>query len=419
MLQQGKFVADIIYYYGEDNNITALFGEKLPDIPEGYNYDFVNSDALLNTISFENGFFVTPGGMSYCLLVLDTNSRHMPLPVLLKIRDMVNAGAVVAGPKPVDSPSLSDDQTEFQNVANQLWKAENGENIFGKGKVFAGKSASDVLDALQIAPDFEYTKPEERTNLLYVHRRLSKADIYWINNRRDQAVNLDAFFRISGKAAEIWDPETGKIAPVSYEITDGKTRVPLNLKPSDAVFIVFRKNTTKTSYTVPQITENEVSEITGSWDVSFQPERGAPPSATFSSLTSWSDNTDQGIRYFSGIGTYTKNIQAPESWFGKGQKLILDLGIVKNLAEVIVNGKSLGIVWKKPFRVDATDALKPGDNQIEIKVTNLWVNRLIGDQQPGIEKKYTYTTQAFYKADSPLLPSGLLGPVRIISQSSE
>jgi hypothetical protein len=182
---------------------------------------------------------------------------------------------------------------------------------------------------------------------------------------------------------------------------------------------VFRKNTTKTSYTVPQITENEVSEITGSWDVSFQPERGAPPSATFSSLTSWSDNTDQGIRYFSGIGTYTKNIQAPESWFGKGQKLILDLGIVKNLAEVIVNGKSLGIVWKKPFRVDATDALKPGDNQIEIKVTNLWVNRLIGDQQPGIEKKYTYTTQAFYKADSPLLPSGLLGPVRIISQSSE
>ena len=120
---------------------------------------------------------------------------------------------------------------------------------------------------------------------------------------------------------------------------------------------------------------------------------------------------DAGVKYFSGTGTYAKTIQAPADWFKKGARLWLDLGDVKNLAEVSVNGKPLGILWKPPFRVDVTDALKPGANALEIKVTNLWVNRLIGDQQPGVPKKYTYTTQQFYRADSPLLPSGLLGPV--------
>lgn len=108
-------------------------------------------------------------------------------------------------------------------------------------------------------------------------------------------------------------------------------------------------------------------------------------------------------------------INASANWFKKDAHLWIELGDVKNLAEVIVNGKSLGIVWKKPFKVDVTGALKPGKNTLEIKVTNLWVNRLIGDKQPGNEKKFTYTTQAFYNADSPLLPSGLLGPVRILS----
>ena len=417
MLQQGKFVADVIYYYGEDNNITALFGNKLPDIPSGYNYDFVNSDVILNALSFENGLFLTPGGTSYRLLVLDQNSQHMPLPVLLKIKAMVEKGAVVAGPKPTDSPSLSDDQAEFQKVVNQLWQTENGENIVGKGKIYAGKTVAEVLAATQISPDFEYTKPDEKTNLLFVHRKLSKADVYWVNNRNNRVENLDADFRVEGKTAEIWHPETGKIEEASYKIESGRTRVPLHLEPNDAIFVVFHKAAGKPSYTAPQTVENQLATIDGAWDVSFQPDRGAPAKITLDTLASWSNNSDTGVKYFSGTGTYTKNIQAPESWFKKDERLWLDLGIVKNIAEVIVNGKSLGIVWKKPFRVDVTDAVKPGENILEIKVTNLWVNRLIGDQQPDVAKKYTYTTQAFYRADSPLLPSGLLGPVQIVSLS--
>lgn len=195
--------------------------------------------------------------------------------------------------------------------------------------------------------------------------------------------------------------------------------MPLNLKPNDAVFVVFREEAETSSRIIPTTVETMVAIIEGPWNVGFQPNRGAPAQITFEELTSWSDNADTGIKYFSGTGNYTKTIQAPADWFDPGAQLVLDLGDVKNLAEVIVNGKSLGIVWKKPFRVDVTGALKPGNNTLEFRVTNLWVNRLIGDQQPNITKKYTYTTQAFYQANSPLLPSGLLGPVQIVSLSEK
>lgn len=414
MLQQGKFVADVIYYYGEDNNITALFGSKLPDIPEGYNYDFANSDVILNALTFENGLYHTPGGATYRLLVLDPNSQHMPLPVLLKIKSMVERGAVVCGPKPADSPSLSDDQAEFQTIVNQLWKSEDGENSFGAGKVYSGKSAGEVLSAMNITPDFEYTKQDETTNLMYVHHHLSGGDFYWVNNRRNRVEDVEALFRTQGKEAEIWHPETGNIEKASYSIKDGRTTVTLHLEPNDAVFVVFLKYASQPSYTAPKAVETLLASIEGPWKITFQPERGAPAETTLDTLSSWSNNNDPGIRYFSGTGTYTKSFEAPENWFKEGRRLWIDLGTVKNLADIKVNGKSLGIVWKKPFRTDITDALKPGENSIEIGVTNLWVNRLIGDQQPDIQKKYTYTTQAFYRADSPLLPSGLIGPVSII-----
>jgi hypothetical protein len=417
ILQQGKFAADIIYYYGEDNNITALFGNKLPDIPEGYNYDFVNSDALLNLLSVEKGEIVTASGMKYKLLVLDQNSRFMPLPVLNKIRDLVQNGATVLGPKPLKSPSLSDDQSEFQTVVNQLWTTENGMTAFGNGKIYSGKSVAEVMKEMNVNPDFEYNKPDDKTELLFVHRNLPGVDIYWVNNRNNREENVNAKFRVQGKEAEIWYPETGKIEKASFDISNGITNVPLHLVSNDAIFIVFRKKTSVTSRVVPQTTEKLITAVEGPWDLTFQPNRGAPSSIMVDTLSSWSVNSDPGVKYFSGTGTYSKNIEVPENWLNQGDQIWLDLGKVKNLAEVWINGKSLGIIWKTPFRVEVTDALKTGSNRLEIKVTNLWVNRLIGDQQPGIKTTYTYTTRAFYAAESPLLPSGLLGPVRILSVS--
>jgi hypothetical protein len=415
MLQQGKFVADVIYFYGEDSNITALFGAKLPDVPAGYNYDFVNADALVNKLTVAGGRLVTATGMSYRLLALDPNSQHMSLPVLRKIRELVNAGAAVVGPKPMNSPSLSDDQAEFSIIADELWGPGTGERNAGKSKVYANQTVAQALALAQVTPDFEYSKPQTDTNLLFVHRKLPDGEVYWVNNRANRKENLDASFRVTGKAAETWHPQTGKTEPASYKIAGGRTTVSLRLEPADAVFVVFRKAAAAPSRTVPAPVETALATIEGPWEISFQAERGAPAKITLTQLSSWHENSDAGVKYFSGAGTYTKTIQAPAAWFKTGTRLLLDLGDTKNLAEVTVNGKPLGILWKTPFQVDVTGALKPGANALQVKVTNLWVNRLIGDQQPDAAKKYTYTTQQFYRADSPLLPSGLLGPVRISS----
>jgi hypothetical protein len=417
MLQQGKFVADIAYYYGEDNNITALFGKKLPDIPEGYNYDFINADALINLLSVKDAKLVTPSGMSYSVLVLDSNARYMSLPVLRKIRDLVKAGATVTGIKPVGTPSLEDDQTEFKNIVHEIWSSNNA-------RVFTGKALVDVMAAINIKPDFGYRISDigrqsseirhQTSDILYVHRKLPGGDLYWINNRRDTIEDVEATFRVAGKVPEIWYPETAKTEPASYTIANSVTKVNLRLQPNDAVFVLFKENATRTSVTLPVLQEKQLATVEENWNVSFQKERGAPLEASFDKLVSFTENTDTGIKYFSGMATYTKTITADKNWFANNIRLWLDLGDVRNLAEVIVNGKSLGIVWKKPFRLDVTNALKPGENRLEIKVTDLWVNRLIGDAQPGIINKITFTTMPFYKADSPLLPSGLLGPVILL-----
>ncbi|NLA48455.1 MAG: glycoside hydrolase, partial [Bacteroidales bacterium] len=418
MLQQGNFVADIIYYYGEDNNITSLFGVQSPNIPANYNYDYINADGLVKVLSFDKGYLTTPGGTNYRILALDNNSRYMTIPVLKKIRDLVIKGAVVVGPKPLASPSLKDNQSEFKIISDQLWPSEKGNKNTGKGIIYSGYSIAEVLNEMQLLPDFDYTKVDEKTNLLFVHRKMPDTDIYWINNRNNRPENLTAAFRITGKAAEIWCPVTGKMNKVSYTIEDKYTKVPLNLEPNDAVFVVFREKTKAHSLILPEISEKIITSVSGPWEIEFQSDRGAPPKIILDDLASWSENNDPGVRYFSGTGAYLKSVFIDKQWFEDDKQIIIDLGIVKNLAEIIINGKSHGIVWKKPFKLDVTDALKPGENRLEIRITNLWVNRLIGDQQPDIIDKYTYTAQTFYYADSPLLLSGLLGPVRFLSLST-
>jgi hypothetical protein len=416
MLQQGSFVADIAYYYGEDSNVTALFSGNPAPIPAGYNFDYINSDVLQNRLTVApNGTLTTATGMSYRVLALDPNSVHMPLAVLRKIRDMVKAGAVVVGAKPVDSPSLSDDQAEFQAIADQLWSG----GAFGKGKLFGTVGIAGALASLKLASDFEYTKPQADTELAFVHRKLADGDVYWVSHRNARAEDVEASFRVEGKAPELWHADTGAVEAASYRIANGRTTVPLHLEPNDAVFVVFRKAAGAAIRAIPRPAETKIATLEGAWDVAFQPNRGAPVHAALPSLSSWHENSDPGVKYFSGTGTYTKTTQAPADWFQKGARLILDLGDVKNIAEVAVNGKPLGILWKAPFRVDVTSAIQPGVNTLEIKVTNLWVNRLIGDQQPDAARKYTYTAMPFYRADSALLPSGLLGPVRLMRSAPE
>ena len=418
LLQQGRFDADIAYFYGEDSNLTALFGKKGPDIPAGYNFDYINSDALIHVLTVTDGQLATPSGMRYRVLALDPHSQSMSLPVLRKIRDLVQAGAVVAGPKPADTPSLSDDPKEFQSIVNQLWGSGSGNSV-GKGRVYGGKSVGDVLIAIGVAPDFDYTKPEPDTNLLFVHRKLADGDLYFVDNRNDRDESLQATFRVGGKEAELWHADSGTVEPAGFQIANGRTTVPLHLEPWGTVFVVFRKAAKASSRSLPTPADSTLITIEGPWDLTFQPDRGAPPKVTLPNLSSWSESTDEGVKYFSGTGTYTKTIQAPADWFVQGANLSIDLGEVKNLAEVSVNEKPLGILWKPPYRVEVSGALKPGTNSIVIKVTNPWVNRIIGDRQPNVAKTYSFTSPQYYKADSKLVPSGLLGPVKVIRSEKQ
>lgn len=388
MLQQGKNIADILYLYGENTNITWVCREKLPNVPAGFEFDFVNSSALLNAINAKNGKLVAKSGNSYNVLMLDESTKLMTLSVLKRIKTLVDAGIKVIGAKPEKSPSLADNDAEFQKLANEIWSKPN----------------VTTFDRTNLKPDVIINGSKNK--ILYRHRQTAAQDIYWLDNRSDAATNAEISFRVSGKVPELWNAQTGKTEKVSYQIKDGRTIVPLKFESWDAYFIVFKDKTTANSYTKPAKAAVTLATISTPWKVSFNDKN-----VTFNSLTSWADNTDIDIKYFSGTATYENTLNVAS--VDKMAKYEIDLGDVKNIAEVIINGRNIGTAWKKPFKLDISEAIKAGDNTIQVKVTNTWVNRLIGDAQPDVKVKTTFTTMPFYRANSPLLPSGMIGEVKI------
>lgn len=416
LLQQGRFVADIAYLYGQDDNITNLFNRDKPVIPQGYAFDFVNADALVNVLSMTDGLLATPSGMRYRVLALDPSTQRMSLPVLRKIAALVEEGAVVVGARPVMTPSLADDASEFDRLVGRLWGNTADERSVGRGKVIGNQSLVVAMQRLAIAPDCTFSGDDVDPELRYVHRKLDHAEIYFITNGTDRAQRVEASFRVSGLAPEIWRADSGEVGPSSYRSDNDRTIVPLTLRPNDALFVVFRQLATASSRTVPEPVTKRLATVEGPWTLRFQENRGAPAQVRFDQLSSWTASSEPGIRYFSGTATYTTTFRATRDWLAKDAHIRLDLGDVKNIAEVSVNGKLIGVAWKAPFVVDVTDAIKPGSNRLEVKVANLWPNRMIGDKQPGAQQ-ITHATFDPFKADSPLLPSGLLGPV-VLSHSA-
>jgi (4-O-methyl)-D-glucuronate---lignin esterase len=340
-----------------------------------------------------------------------------------KLRDLVAEGATLVAPRPGASPSLAGfpaADEEIRGIVNDVWGPIDGKSLtqhdYGKGKVYWGGPLEEVLLARKIAPDVEHSRPQPDTTLVWIHRRLPDADLYFIANQKERAEDVLATFRVEGRQAELWHPDTGSIEPASYRIEGGRTTVPLSLEPNGSVFVVLRAPASASSRALSRPVHTTLATVSGPWSVSFPPSGGAPPQVRLDTLASWTVSADPGVKYFSGTATYAKEIQALPAWFKPGARVVLDLGRVREIAEVSVNGKAVGgILWKAPFDTDVTDALKPGANRLEIKVTNLWPNRMIGDQQPSATKRYTFTDYKAYTKDSPLLESGLLGPVTLTS----
>ena len=421
MLQQGQYVGDLAYFYGEGAPATVPFWKEVrPAPPEGYSYDYLNTDVSLNRLTVTEGRLSLPDGMSYRALVLPEDVDTLTLPVARKIRDLVAEGATLVAPRPRRTPGLTgypqaDEELRF--IANEVWGPIDGKSVnvhaYGKGKVYWGWSVEHVLADTSTPPDFEYTRPGFSDELVWIHRHSADSDIYFVANQRERAEHLETSFRVEGKEAEIWHPDTGLIEPASYRIEGGRTVVPLDLDPDGSVFVIFRRPAAMQWRMLPQKVTTPLAAVEGSWTVSFPPNWGAPAEVTFPKLASWTTSTDDGVKYFSGTATYTRKIDAPKEWFRPDARVMLDLGTVKEIAEVAVNGKPVGgILWKPPYRVDVSDFLKAGANQLTVKVTNLWPNRMIGDQQTGA-KRYTFSDYWPYRQDSKLLDSGLLGPVTV------
>jgi hypothetical protein len=417
MLQQGRNVADVGYFYGEEAPLTALYEKHVvTDAPKTHAYDFVSADALTGALANDGNELVAPGGARYRALYLGGSSRRMTLPTLRKLAALVEGGATVVGMKPEGDPSLVGNAAEYAALTAKLWKGGEVTQV-GKGRVIASTDIEAALASIGVAPDFRFTGGQDGAAIPFVHRKLADGDSYFLVNQQDRAETIEAHFRVTGKAPELWRAETGKSEPVSYRMEGGETIVPLTLAAGEAIHIVFRKSAGATSLTVDTPAPATLGRIEGPWQVSFQQGRGAPAKTTLASLAPLDQNSDPRIKYFSGIATYARDFTTPKGWT-QGQPLWLDLGEAREIAEVSVNGKLAGYAWHAPYRVDIGAVAKPGKNTLQVRVANLWVNRLIGDAQPGAQK-VTWTALPTYRADAPLRRSGLIGPVTLLGEGDK
>jgi hypothetical protein len=552
LLQQGRFVADILAYEGEEGNGS----QSLYAPPKGYASDEIDGDMLQAHVTVDGGRLAVPSGMRYRVLAL-ANTTSLSLPVLEKVAALVRDGAIVFGPRPLHALGLAGypgSETKLTQIADTLWGKIDGKTIIknqvGKGWVYwTGdfQNITPVLADLKIVPDF--ATPVHGAPLLYLHRQIGRTDCYFLSNQSPNPVTTTATFRVSGKQPELWDPQAGTLAdaPVWSADGTGRTRVPLQLRPGQSLFVIFRRSTPKshlvsvtegitdsaaqkaqalvitkavygdlagqggtmdiTAILQGMVQDNEIDAVMdndlagrdpallikktaridytlggvpgsvtvaendmlalpigtsqapkyqvedtasgqpqiiawadgaftatdthgrtlpatvaalpapltvdGPWTVHFDPRWGGPATVTFDTLEDWTKRPEPGIKYYSGTAEYDKTFDLPANWLTPGRVVALDLGDLESLANVTLNGHILGCLWSPPYRADVTAYLKAGPNTLKIEVTNTWVNRLVGDDGLPASQRLTFTTQQLYSATTPLIPSGLFGPVTL------
>lgn len=405
MLQQGEYYADIAWFVGEEAPVTAQFATSVPEgLPTQFGFDFVNADMLHDALQAEDGLLVSQGGTQYRVLHLGGSSHQMTLATLQRIAALAEAGVTVTGRRPTGSPALSDDAEAFYRLVERVWSMDN---------VIDMDNPEAALAQMGVAPDFAFSGGSSASELLFLHRTSPEAEIYFVNNRQDREENVELRLRTTGRVPEMWDAVSGSARPLSYRMEGQVTVIPITLAPDDAKFIVFRETADAAEHEVAAPAMQDLSVIKGPWSVSFQEGRGAPESISLDQLDSLSEHEMPGVRYFSGISTYSTTFEI-SSDLASRKHLWIDLGTVADVAEVFVNGQRAGITWLAPDRVEISDFIVAGENQLEVRVANRWINRLIGDAQPGAEP-ITFTAVPTYRPDAPLRPSGLIGPVRLVS----
>jgi hypothetical protein len=414
MLQQGQYVADAAYFIGED--APKLMGITDPALPQGYSFDYINGDVIKGRLSVKDGKLVLPNGIAYSILVLPSLQTIRP-ELLSKIKELVQNGAVILGPKPERSPSLQDypqADLKVKSMADELWGNVDGKknkvNHYGKGLVISGMNMRQALDMIKVVPDFTTT---ESDSVLFIHRQLRDGSIYFISNQKSRPLKMKANFRVMGKKPELWDAVTGDVRELpSYIQAGNTTSVPIQLAANGSAFIIFKKDglagdTTKSNYQLP---ENHI-DIKNPWIVNFDREmRGPAKPVIFNTLTDWSVNRNDSIKYYSGTAYYHNTFKIKK--VDTEARYVIDLGLAKDIAKITINGKEVGSCWTPPYQLDITKAIKPGENQLQIYVVNTWVNRLLGDALLPADQRKTHPLVG-PDPKKGLESSGLLGPVNI------
>lgn len=455
MLRQGKAVADILYLTPEGAPHvfrappSALTGhETMPD-RRGYNFDAC-APGQLYLSSVKDNKVVFPGGASYHLLVLPLFETMTPT-LLKKVKSLIMEGATVIGAPPKKSPSLTGYPAcdkEVQSLAHEIWGTDvppikQTVHKYGKGKIIWGGEVFVKTDNLY--PEYNITATilkfkgieedfEADSAIRYTHRQSPDWDIYFVSNRSDKLIKTDCIFRSTKHSPMIWDPVTGETRYLTeFSSTMGRLKIPLQFNAYQSFFIVLaksRKDLAMARKNFPEL--NTVKVIDGAWNVAFDRTLGGPVNTVFDTLQSWTQRGENGIKYYSGIARYNKTFDVADVGPSSQCKFLLNLGEVKNMASVKLNGTDLGVVWTAPWTIDITSVIKKKNNRLEIEVANLWPNRIIGDTQlpddgmkggrwpdwlltgkPRTSGRYTFTTYQLYNKSSPLLKSGLIGPVTI------
>ena len=415
MLQQGLNIADVAYFIGED--APKMTGITDPELPKGYQFDYINAEVIERDLFVRDGILTLPHGSQYKILVLPKLKTMRP-ELLTKIQQLIEAGAVVMGPAPQQSPSYENypqADKEVNQLANTLWSQIDPVTRYahiGKGILIDGLDLTKALQLINCAPD---CKLKQDDPVLFGHRSMEGIEIYFITNQQDQPITITPELRVTHKQPELWNPVTGEIRSLpSFQQTETGTLVPLKLDTYESAFIVFRnKPSTKPKTADAELnfpTPEKIKELT-SWTVFFdQAKRGPAEPLQMNSLTDLTTFEDFNIKHYSGIIRYQTQLTLDNKPTGK---LFINLNDVTAMAKIKINGEYAGGAWTPPYRVDITDLIKAGENKIEVEVTTTWKNRLIGDLKLPEAERTTWVTAQPWKADSPLDKSGLMGPVWI------
>lgn len=443
LLQQGRTAADIVLFANEQ--LGASLSTKVAEAPAGFDLDVAYPHDLVR-MTCSDGLLRLPQGSTYRVLGLP-EKWSAELATLRQLDTLAAAGARIVGPAPA-SPAgwrdLREHNSEWTALVEKLWGNPKTKTA---GKV-PRQSPVQALQELGVAPECELAVEPAGATVRFIHRATADADIYFLANQSNAPVQVTARFRSGNRVPELWDAVTGQIADApEYELNAGRARVPLALPANGSIFVIFRRSAPAgvTAVKTPTNAAAPLSvPVTGPWQVRFQPDRRAPAEIRLDTLASWTQHRDPGVRYFSGIATYETRVNVAADFKKANSRCVVRLGEVCDVAEVTLNGRRAGVAWTAPFEVDVTPWVRAGENTLQIAVANRWINRLIGDESLPPDARYeftgskfttgrlaelpvwlgnpqltkqrqrvTFATWQFYTKDSPLVDSGLLGPVQL------